>query len=341
MTEPADNDSRHWAQMSEAGAQSGLAFLFFCYRLGGKSLFKIIVLPVILYFFLVRGVNRRASIAYLKRVNRHLEVPLKPLLWQSFRHFWSFAMAVIDKFEVWHARIRHQDIVIENGDIIHDLRSRGRGAVVMISHLGNFEICRCLSTHHPDLKLTVLMHTKHAETFNRFFKRKVEDCAIDVLQVTEITPATAMLLAERVQRGELVAIAADRIAVNHPENGYEVSFLGEPALLPKGAFALAAILRAPVLTVFCNKLPRGSVGQYRVRFDYLKQDDAYPRRLREQLLLDMAREFARRLEQHCLAFPLQWFNFYDFWARPAGARAQTRLGANAQANTSPDLERTL
>jgi predicted LPLAT superfamily acyltransferase len=30
-------------------------------------------------------------------------------------------------------------------------------------------------------------------------------------------------------------------------------------------------------------------------------------------LAGLADRYARRLEQLCVAYPLQWFNFFDFW----------------------------
>ncbi len=54
----------------------------------------------------------------------------------------------------------------------------------------------------------------HAERFNRILQQLRPATARCVsIQVTEITPATAMLLADKVARGEFVAIAGDRVPV--------------------------------------------------------------------------------------------------------------------------------
>jgi len=39
------------------------------------------------------------------------------------------------------------------------------------------------------------------------------------------------------------------------------------------------------------------------------------RKEREQDLQRYAQSFADALEQQCVKAPLQWFNFYDFWAK--------------------------
>ena len=43
-----------------------------------------------------------------------------------------------------------------------------------------------------------------------------------------------------------------------------------------------------------------------------------PRQGRRAALEGYAQEFADRLARHCRMAPMNWFNFYDFWAPPAG-----------------------
>jgi predicted LPLAT superfamily acyltransferase len=302
--------SGHWAQVSEAGALTGMRFLLGCYKLGGRPLFKLVLLPVISYFFLFRGDARRASISYLRRVMRMGALPANSsLYWLSARHFWSFANALIDKLAVWMGQIPREQVQIHNDELIIQQMASKQGAILIMSHLGNFEICRCLSGRHRGMRLTVLMHTKHALKFNRLMKEHASDSQLDILQVTEITPATAMMLSERIENGEFIAIAGDRVAVNNPENSLVVDFFGDKALLPIGAFTLAAILRAPLISLFCLREDKG----FHIYFEKLSDALQVPRRDRSTHLQRLAQTYATQLEGHCRRFPLQWFNFFDFW----------------------------
>lgn len=312
MKQPSTSKT-HWAQISEAGAFTGMRFLLGCYKLGGKPLFKVFLFPVMLYFFLFRHEARAASIAYLLRLKQQHVFPKKSLIyWLSFQHFWQFSLGLLDKLAVWMGQIHLADVSIHGDDMIRQLMNNKRGAVFIISHLGNFEICRCLSTRHPSLRLTVLMHTKHAQKFNRLFKEQIDDGHIEILQVTEITPSTAMVLSERIDRGEFIAIAGDRIAVNHPENCLIVDFLGEKAPLPAGPFTLAAILRAPLVSLFCVR----DANAYRIYFDLLSEGIQVSRKHRQQQLQQLAQAYSQQLESLCRRHPLQWFNFFDFWHQP-------------------------
>lgn len=321
----ADAKSGHWSQVSEAGAITGMRFLFGCYKLGGRPLFKLVLLPVIGYFFLFRRSARAASIAYLRRIVRSGALPASSsLYWLSAQHFWSFGNTLIDKLAVWMGKIPRNQVDIYNDHLIIEQLASKRGAILILSHLGNFEICRCLSSRHRGMRLTVLMHTKHAQKFNRLMQEHASESQLDILQVTEITPATAMMLSERIERGEFIAIAGDRVAVNHPENSLIVDFLGEQAQLPSGPFTLATILRAPLISLFC--VCEGK--RFGIYFEKLSEAVQVPRKIRDAHLNRLAQTYAAQLEGHCRRQPLQWFNFFDFWRMGESVKdvLESRLG---------------
>jgi len=323
MSSASNQNPNHWAQASEAGALTGMRFLIGCFKIGGRPLFKLVLLPVITYFFLFRHQQRKASISYLKRIIRSGGLPAhKSLYWLSAQHFWSFANALIDKLAVWIGKIPRDQVDIHNDHLISEQLAKQQGAVLIISHLGNFEICRCLSARHKGMRLTVLMHTRHAEKFNRIMKEHASDSQLDIIQVTEITPATAMMLSERIEHGEFIAIAGDRVAVNHPENALFVDFLGEQAPLPLGPFTLAAILRVPLISLFCLR----ENNRFKIYFEQLSSAVQVSRRERKAHLQKLAQAYASQLEYHCLRQPLQWFNFFDFWQQLAVAPVADKQG---------------
>ncbi|UUZ57384.1 hypothetical protein LP419_36595 [Massilia sp. H-1] len=86
-----------------------------------------------------------------------------------------------------------------------------RGAVLLCSHLGNVDLCRVLSHQQRGLKLTVLVHTRHAQAFNDMLAALDPRSQMNLMQVTEMTLTTAMLLSERV--------AACRIRRHHAQTG--------------------------------------------------------------------------------------------------------------------------
>ncbi|MFA5631142.1 MAG: hypothetical protein WC997_06505 [Porticoccaceae bacterium] len=301
---PAD----HWAARPETATLRGMRLLIAVYRHGGIWPFRLCLAPVVLCYALFHGRARRASADYRARMHRINPAFPPPRPWHFVRHLWQFANALLDKLAVWMGDITRDRVMLHGSDTIDDLLQRRRGALILISHLGNFEICQALSETRPGLRLTVLHHTANAAKFNAILAQYNRESRIELLQVADLDVATAIRLNEKIGAGEFVAIAADRVAIDN-DRSLSLDFLGAPAPFPLGPFALAVALEAPVLTIHCLK----HSGRYHIHFDVLWQGGAVPRNRRGAQRHALARAFAARLAHHCLAAPWQWYNFFPFW----------------------------
>jgi predicted LPLAT superfamily acyltransferase len=157
--------------------------------------------------------------------------------------------------------------------------------------------------------INVLVHTRHTEKFNSVLNKYADSGTVNLIQVTEVNAATAMLLQDKIEAGELIIIAADRTPVGGQGRVASVEFLGHTANFPQGPFILAMILKCPVFTLFCIK----QKGRQVIYFDPFSDGQPVPRQQRTAAIQQAVEKFAKRLEHYCKQVPLQWFNFYDFW----------------------------
>jgi len=67
----------------------------------------------------------------------------------------------------------------------------------------------------------------------------------------------------------------------------------------------------PVNLVFCSR--HGE--RYRLRLERFSEAPRWSRAERSAMVASLAQRFAHRLAEECRQVPLQWFNFYDFWAQ--------------------------
>lgn len=293
-----------------------MRILLLIYRLLGRRGFRIVLLPVMLYFYLTKTEARRASRQYLKRMARfsarwsHLDS-----LANSYRHFVSFGESLLDKLLIWMGGIDVDQVDLASSKEFETIRSSRQGGLIIVSHLGNIELCSALARRLPWLRLTILVYTRHAEKFNSLLSRVSGSQHLTLLQVTEMTPATAMLLAERIAAGELVVIAGDRTPVSGQQRTCSASFLGAEARFPQGPIILSGLLRCPVYLMFCLKQPGG----YKVYLESFAEQPRLPRKGRELYLQQQVQRYASALERYCQMEPLQWFNFFYFWDNPAAA----------------------
>jgi predicted LPLAT superfamily acyltransferase len=314
MKSPRQSDApRHWAQINEVSFIAGMRLLFRVYRWFGRWPFRLLLYPVLLWYMLRNPRARAASLDYLARVQAHQPIPSNRTgLRAAFRHFAAFGESLLDKMLLWGGLFPLQQVSIQGESLMAAAIASGRGGLMICTHLGNLELCRVLSRQHQSLKLTILVHTKHAQAFNRLLAQLAPESQFNLLQVTEMTPATAMLLNERVARGEFVVIAGDRVPVSPKPRVASAPFLGTPAAFPVGPYVLASLLQCPVYLMFSQRTATGA----KLSFEHFREQIKLPRQQRDALLAELIADYAARLEYHCLQTPLQWFNFYDFWALP-------------------------
>lgn len=303
---------QHWSQIQEAGAIAGIKTLFWIYRLFGRPLLLLAMTPVLIYFFAIRSSARHASMDYFWRLHRFDPRQPRPTLWLSFKHFFSFADCLIDKLAAWSGQLKREQLELHNHQQFTGMIDQGRGAVILVSHLGNLEVCRMLAEINPTLRLNILLHTKNAQKFNQLAKKLDPQGNITLLQVSEFSPATAMMLNDKVVKGEFIAIAGDRTPVtsgSQTKNSSLVEFLGKLAPFPEGGHLLAGMLRCPLLMLYSLKQQQ----RYHIYFEILEENPRLPRNRRKEQLHQLAQRYAQRLEHYCQLAPLQWFNFYMFW----------------------------
>ncbi len=323
---PAGNRADgHWSEAKEKGSSLGLSIMVGVYRILGRLGFAVFLVPVIAWYFAVGAKARAASRAFHEKVYAVPEgrdaLGRPPGFKASFLHFMNFGSAILDKVGAWMSDIPLSRLDYDNRELFSSTLAAGKGGVLLASHLGNIEVCRALGSMHRGLKLNVIVHTKHADAFNRLLAKKNAQSTVALIEATEIGMETAMLLRDRVEQGELVIIVGDRTPVGDARRTIGASFFGREAQFPEGPFILASLMDAPVLLLFCLK--RGE--RFRIVFEPFADRLKFPRKDRREELARVISRYAARLEHHATRNPYQWFNFFDFWAPPTVARPAKEL----------------
>ncbi|WP_144635365.1 glycosyl transferase [Bordetella genomosp. 13] len=305
--EPADA-SAHWAGRRERGAPLLMRLTAWAVRRFGRRAMRPLVVGIVLYFYCFGASARRSIAEYHRRLRDTGGARALPARRAVYGQFLAFADAILDKLDAWQGKLTRDDITVRDPHGLHAQMGAGRGQILVGSHLGNIEVCRALIEGSPDLTLNVLVHTRHAEAFNQLLG-KAGASSLRLFQVSELDTAAMMRLSERVERGEWLAIAGDRVPL-HGGRTVEVDFLGARAALPQGPWLLAGLLACPANVLFCTRID----GRYRVTMERLADRVAWTRASRAAEVERCAQRYADRLAQECRDAPQQWFNFYPFWS---------------------------
>ncbi|MFK8330652.1 glycosyl transferase [Pseudomonas sp. BJa5] len=302
------NAEQHWAGHQERGSFWLMKLTALGIKLLGRRVLSPVLHGIVLYFFLFGGRARRSIWQY----QQHLadwsgQASLAPSYRRVFGQFMAFADALLDKLDVWNGKLDLEQVEMIDPALLRPQLHGGRGQMLVGAHLGNLEVCRALAELGERVTMNVLVHTRHAEHFNRLLGESGAS-NLRLIQVSELDPATMLQLSQRLDRGEWLAIAGDRVPLQGTRT-VEVDFLGHRAALPQGPWLLAGLLKCPLNLFFCLK----QHGRYQVILEPFAPAIEWRRGQRDQVIADWAGRYAERLGHYCLQAPQQWFNFYPFW----------------------------
>jgi predicted LPLAT superfamily acyltransferase len=293
---------RDWTRAPERGSPRLIAAIVWVARRFPRGLVSMLLYPIVAYFVMFSPRQVAASRQFLTRVWKR-----QPRLPEVFAHYMTFARMVLDRV-YWLSAEDHGIAVRVHGlDAIEAALAGGRsGILVLGSHLGSFEALRGAGNRVCGRRIRPLMYVANARKVQQVLDAINPDLTRDVIFAGR--PGTMLEIREAIEQGDIVGILADRSPFD--ERSVRVPFMGQPAPFPVGAYRLAALLDAPV--VFSCAVLEGQ--GYQIFFERMAENErGMARAEREQWIVAQATHFARHLERYAIAFPLNWFNFYDFW----------------------------
>jgi predicted LPLAT superfamily acyltransferase len=308
---PARAGRRHWSTEPERGSALGIRIVMGAYRLLGDRAARWLLRPIVAWFFLRARGARAASAQYLERLQAHCGATPAPTARNVYRHMLAFAESNLDKLAAWSGALRHEAIEFPARAEFEALLASGRGALLLGGHLGNLEALRALANLNAIARVNAVVYSDNARRFTEALAAVDPRYAVNLIHIARLGPDTAILLREKIERGELLVIVGDRTPPADNERVVGALFLGRPALFPQGPFILAALLECPVYLLFCLRERDG----YHILFERFADAIRLPRGARAEAIAGFAQRYASCLESLCRRAPFQWFNFFDFWAR--------------------------
>lgn len=185
------------------------------WQLLGRKAFTALLWPVTAVYWLTARSARQASQQWLARVKTVMaqrQMP-QPARLNSFSHFLRFGHAMLNKVASWRGEMKlHRDLVFApRAGGAGARRSSGQTAARVASWR-----CGSLSGAGPARRgktINALVFSDNARRFKQVMEEMAPQAGIHLMPVTDIGPETAILIKEKLDRGEWVAIVGDRIAV--------------------------------------------------------------------------------------------------------------------------------
>ena len=305
MAAPAAESSRWSGSGQLRGGRWGIWFFVTVLRVFGLRFTYALLVPPAIYFSLVSP-DVPATMDYHRRIFG--PQPWWKRRWLVFRHFLSFGHAIIDRTAILAGNRKHFSFTFDGEEHVRRCLADGKGVLLLTAHLGNWEAAGQLLTR-LNVPINVAGFDKETDGI-RTVLQQYSKAKFHLIPLTG-APTDAIPLVAALRRGEVVAMLGDRA---YGSTTASIPFLGGNAGFPVGAYVLAAIAGAPLIHVFSLREP---AGHYHF-FGFPSQHPQMPpHRERDEYLKNCAVRFASDLETIVRRDPLQWYNFFPFWEKPA------------------------
>ncbi len=246
--------------------------------------------------FLV-GIRRRVT-----KENLHAAFPMlsrraiRQVARAAYRHFGRVAVSF-----AWLPQTRPQAlnrwIFVRGFDVFDKVLQRGRGAIVITGHLGNWELMAAIvaALGYPVTGVVTTQRNKRIEELMDELRQSV---GVEIVKVREGVRGILSAL----KRNRLVAILIDQDA---HEAGVFVPFFGRMASTPKGAAVLHLKTGSPLIFVRSHRISRE---RYVIHFEELNTTMLQPRNA-----VSITALATRELENAIRETPEQWFWMHRRW----------------------------
>jgi predicted LPLAT superfamily acyltransferase len=228
--------------------------------------------------------------------------------WKSilaiYRNYYVFGQTLLDKIALLAGFGAKFTFDFDGEEYLAEMKS---GGIIVSAHAGNWEIAGQL-LKRLDTRINLLMFDAEEQRIKKYLDsvqvlKNIHIIVIreDLSHLYEIKNALA--------RNELIAMHGDRFVENSKTIACE--FMGREAPFPYGPFFLAMKFNVPVSFTYAMKENHNHYHFYATPLYHLQE--VKTKQDRENKIQSLCKEYVEITEKMVRQYPLQWFNYYDFW----------------------------
>lgn len=285
-----------WKGKTRGGLLGYKIFVFLLRKSGLKAAYGL--LRIVAAYFIVFAPTATASIYTYFRKIHHYSRP-KALI-AIYQNFYIFGQTLIDKVAIM-ANIKNKfSYTFEGENNLLALNELNQGGMLISAHLGNWEIAGFL-LKRINMRINIVMFEEEHERIKKYLGRVIAPNKVNVIPIKQDL-SHIFQINNALRNKEIICMHGDRFVEGSRIDA--VNFMGKQAYFPLGPFTIAAKLKVPFTFVYAFK---GKGYQYHLSATPPIMD----KNIKAQDILNL---YIHSLEEKVKEYPLQWFNYYDFWS---------------------------
>ena len=291
------NTTTKWQGKSKGTVLGYRIFVFLMRHLGIYAAYSLLIF-VAFYYFLTEWQSNRFMFYYFRHRQGY---SLAKTIGSLYLSYFTFGQIIIDKIAIL-AGLEHKFTFDFDGqELLFKLLEEQQGGVLISAHIGNFEIAEPFF-RKIDLKLQISTITTDMErsVIKEYLEGITERKSLNQYIYVKPDMSHIFEINDVIAHKNIVCFTGDR----YFEGGRSLKgrLLGAEATFPAGPFVIASRLKVPVVFVYVMK-EKGLHYHLYARIAEVKKADA------ESLL----EAYTDSMEQMLRKYPLQWFNYFNFW----------------------------
>lgn len=274
-------------------------FVFFITKFGVRTAYGLLIF-VALYYFLFYPTSFKNIFYYL---HDRQGFSKWSSVWKVYKTYFIFGQTIIDKVAI-SAGLRNQFTYDFDGiESLKEVLQERRGGILISAHVGNFEISeQFFSDLDLSFQINQVTVDQEVSVIKNYLQQIARKSTIKHIYIKEDL-SHVFDINDALSNNELICFTGDRYFEG--SKVLEAEFLGRKAIFPAGPFHLASRLGVPIIFVYVMKETNSHYHLYARRAENIKRRDA-------QAALEA---YVKSVEGVLSRYPLQWFNFFDFWNR--------------------------
>lgn len=263
------------------------------------------VLYFVAFFYYAFASSRQHVYYYFKNILGYKGFKLHI---SAYRNYYIFGQTLMDKFAVLSGIKKPLDVTYDGRHYLEELAKAGKGAIFVSAHVGNWELAGNM-LNHLNTKFNVLMYTNEKESIRNWEEKKLSEKKLNIIPVDNKDMTHIIALHQAFKNGEILVMHADRFVEGAQVK--EMDFLGKKADFPVGPFYLAVKFGVPICFVGAVKTGVNSCYVFArepIMVEKVRGEAEIQQKIQELMELNV-----NAIESLVKRFPLQWFNYYQFW----------------------------
>lgn len=283
------------------GNKLGYQIFVFLLRTGGVYPAYSLLVFVALYYYLFASETSKPTLDFY---HKRFGYGWFKRRWMLYRNYFTLGQTLIDRVVVTAGlggKITHTSNGAEN---LKAMVAQKKGGILLGSHIGNWGIASKYLMGY-DSAINVLVYDTEHEQIKEYLNQVTGGRKYNMI-VLKDDLSHIYAIGEALQRNEIICMTADRYRAGN--RTMMVNFMGEPAAFPVGPFQIIKTFKAPYTFVYGLKKGATHYNCYAKPFRDVTS---------ETTVQSIMQDYAQDLEGMVRTYPEQWFNYYDFWKKPA------------------------